>query len=83
LHTQPKSENADGAFSFFSKYENNHCQNRVEMKVPKINLKELDEAKKQNQKERLAFLDFYAQWIKKKRFKPKPSQPAKKGKKTA
>ncbi len=53
------------------------------MKVPKINLKELDEAKKQNQKERLAFLDFYAQWIKKKRFKPKPSQPAKKGKKTA
>ncbi|MBI5225636.1 hypothetical protein HY994_00160 [Candidatus Micrarchaeota archaeon] len=39
------------------------------MKLPKIDLKELDRVQKENKKERLAFLDFYAQWIKKKTFK--------------
>ncbi len=41
----------------------------VEMKVPKIKLKELEKAKKQNRKERLAFLDFYANWIKNKKLR--------------
>ncbi len=35
------------------------------MKLPKINLKELEEAKEQNFRERLEFVDKYAQWVKK------------------
>ncbi len=35
------------------------------MKLPKINLKELEEDKKKNFKERLKFIDMYAEWIKK------------------
>ncbi len=34
------------------------------MKLPKIDLKELEEFKKQNFKERLEFIKFYAQWVK-------------------
>ncbi len=34
------------------------------MKLPKIDLKELDALKAQNKKERLVFLDFYANYIK-------------------
>ena len=34
-------------------------------KLPKVNLKELGKWKKQNQKERLAFIDWYAEWLKK------------------
>lgn len=41
------------------------------MKLPKIILKELDKNQEQNKKERLAFLEFYANWIKNKKFKPK------------
>ena len=35
------------------------------MKTPEINLKELEEQKKQNFKERLEFIKRYAEWIKK------------------
>ncbi|MGI0013048.1 MAG: hypothetical protein ACREBU_06360 [Nitrososphaera sp.] len=34
------------------------------MKLPKINLKELEKIKKQNFKERLEFQDRYVQWMK-------------------
>ena len=33
--------------------------------IPKINLKELKELKKQNFKERLEFIDKYAEWVNK------------------
>lgn len=36
----------------------------VEVKLPKIDLKELDALKAQNKKERLVFLEFYANYIK-------------------
>lgn len=35
------------------------------MKLPKINLKELEKQKKQNFKERLEFQDWYVEWLKK------------------
>lgn len=35
------------------------------MKTPEINLKELEEQKEQNFKERLEFIKKYAEWIKK------------------
>jgi len=46
-------------------------ENVVDMKLPKIDLKELDRVQKENKKERLAFLDFYAKWIKNKKFSAK------------
>lgn len=39
------------------------------MKLPKIDLKELDGLKEQNKKERLEFLEYYANYIKKKTFR--------------
>ena len=35
------------------------------MNLPNINLEELEEAKKQNRKERLEFIDKYVAWLKK------------------
>jgi len=35
------------------------------MKLPEINLKELEKLKKQNFKERLEFQDWYVEWLKK------------------
>ena len=35
------------------------------MKLPHIDLKELEKFKEQNFKERLAFIQFYANWVKK------------------
>lgn len=35
------------------------------LKLPKIDIKELERAKEQNLKERLEFLDQYAEWVKK------------------
>ena len=35
------------------------------MKIPKIDIKELQEAKEQNFKERLEFIDRYTDWLKK------------------
>ncbi len=35
------------------------------MKLPKIDLKELENIKKQNFKERLKFIDEYTKWLKK------------------
>ncbi len=55
--------------STFAKKSRLSCENGVDMKLPKIDLKELDRVQKQNKKERLAFLDFYAKWIKNKKFK--------------
>ncbi len=34
------------------------------MKLPEIDLKELKKAKEQNFRERLEFLDWYAEWVK-------------------
>ncbi len=34
-------------------------------KLPKVDLEELNKWKRQNQKERLAFIDWYAEWLKK------------------
>lgn len=34
------------------------------MKLPEIDLKELEKAKEQNFRERLEFLDWYAEWVK-------------------
>ncbi|MBI5635861.1 hypothetical protein HY993_02765 [Candidatus Micrarchaeota archaeon] len=34
------------------------------MKFPKIDLKELRRLKRENFKDRLAFIEFYAQWVK-------------------
>jgi len=35
------------------------------MKIPKIDLKELQREKKRNEKERLEFIDLYVKWLKK------------------
>lgn len=35
------------------------------MKLPKINLKELEKFKEKNFRERLEFIDKYAEWVKK------------------
>lgn len=35
------------------------------LKLPKIDIKELERAKEQNFRERLEFLDKYAEWVKK------------------
>ena len=35
------------------------------MKLPKIDLKELEKDQKRNFKERLKFIDFYTEWLKK------------------
>lgn len=34
------------------------------MKLPKIDLKELERMKRLNFKERLKFIDFYSEWVK-------------------
>ncbi len=39
------------------------------MKLPKIDLKELEELKKRNFEDRLRFIKIYAEWIKKKKLK--------------
>ncbi len=36
------------------------------MKLPKIDLKELDELKRQNAQERMRFIEYYAAFLKKK-----------------
>ncbi len=46
------------------------------MKLPKIDLKELKKAKKENFKERLDFIDKYADWMKKSKNKKWSSQQA-------
>ncbi len=35
------------------------------MKIPRIDLKELEKIKEENLKERLKFIDLYTKWIKK------------------
>ena len=47
------------------------------MKIPKINLKELKKLKEDNFKERLEFIDKYADWMKKNTNKKWSSQQAK------
>ena len=47
------------------------------MKLPKINIKELKKLKEDNFKERLEFIDKYADWIKKNTNKKWSSQQAK------
>ena len=46
------------------------------MKLPKINIKELEKIKKDNFKERLEFIDKYADWMKKSTNKKWSSQQA-------
>ena len=47
------------------------------MKLPKINIKELKKLKEDNFKERLEFIDKYADWMKKNTNKKWSSQQAK------
>ncbi|KHO54209.1 MAG: hypothetical protein QT10_C0018G0005 [archaeon GW2011_AR19] len=49
----------------------------MQVKIPNIDLKELEEQKKINLKERLEFIKLYAEWIKKKSNKEWSSQQAK------
>jgi 2-oxo-4-hydroxy-4-carboxy--5-ureidoimidazoline (OHCU) decarboxylase len=44
------------------------------MKLPKIDLKELNKLKEENFKERLEFIDQYSEWVKKKSNKEWSSQ---------
>ncbi len=44
------------------------------MKLPEINIKELEKLKQDNFKERLKFLDKYGEWLKKTRNKEWSSQ---------
>lgn len=47
------------------------------MKLPNINLKELEKQKKKNFKERLEFIDKYTEWLKKKNNKEWSNQQKK------
>lgn len=47
------------------------------MKTPKVDLKELKKLKEDNFKERLAFIDKYAEWLKKTKNKAWSSQQKK------
>ncbi|MFA5333470.1 MAG: hypothetical protein WC376_03165 [Candidatus Nanoarchaeia archaeon] len=47
------------------------------MKLPKINLKEIEREKKRNFKERLKMIDLYAEWVKKNTNKKWSSEQAK------
>ena len=49
----------------------------MQIKIPDINLKELEEQKNRNLQERMEFIKLYAEWIKKKSNKEWSSQQAK------
>ncbi|RLF48099.1 MAG: hypothetical protein DRN10_03095 [Thermoplasmata archaeon] len=41
------------------------CRSELKMKIPEIDLKELEKLKEDNFRERLEFIDLYAEWVKK------------------
>jgi len=41
------------------------CRSELKMKIPEIDLKELEKLKEDNFRERLEFIDLYVEWVKK------------------